>query len=116
MIRNTEPHRKRPSSQPPRIGPAAIDTALAAPQIPIALGRSASGNTLVKIDRVVGNTKAAPRPSSPRAAMSTMGEGTYAYSAEARPKITKPTVSAPLRPKRSPRLPAVSSKPANTSE
>ena len=116
LIRNIEPHQNWPSSQPPRVGPTAGASAPAAAQIPIALGRSASGNTLVKTNRVAGSTNAAPRPSSPRAAMSTIAEGEYAHSAEPSPNITRPSMSVLFRPKRSPRLRAVSSKPANTSE
>jgi hypothetical protein len=44
------------------VGPIAGASALAAAQILIAWGLSASGNTLVKTDRVAGSTNAAPSP------------------------------------------------------
>ena len=82
---------------------------------PIALARSrGSWNTLVRTDSVAGMIADAPMPISARVPMSTVADGANADSAEPMPKITRPIVSARYRPKRSPRLPDVSSRPANT--
>ena len=64
---------------------------------------------------VAGMMSAPPMPMNARVKISTFAELGERGRAEPTPKITRPIVSAPLRPKRSPRLPAVSSRPANTS-
>ena len=74
----------------------------------------ASVNTLVRIESVAGMISAAPMPMTARAPMSALTLPENAAAAEAPPKTTRPTVNALLRPKRSPRLPAVSSSPAKT--
>ena len=71
--------------------------------------------TLVRIDSVDGMMKAPPMPMRARVAMSWPGEPAMADSADPAPKTIRPTLSAPWRPKRSPRLPALSSSPAKTS-
>ena len=82
---------------------------------PIALARSAGTvKTLVRIDSVDGMMKAAPAPMRARVAMRTVAEPDSAESREPTPKTESPKVRARLRPKRSPRLPAVSSRPAKT--
>ena len=58
---------------------------------------------------------APPTPINERAAISWFGVPDRADKAEPMAKITMPMRSASLRPKRSPRLPVVSSSPANTS-
>jgi hypothetical protein len=58
---------------------------------------------------------APPTPISAREAISIPGDVATAERAEAAPKISRPSESARRRPKRSPRAPAVSSRPANTS-
>ena len=84
-------------------------------QMAMARARSAGMvNTLVTIDSVAGMISAAPRPIRQRVAMSCSAEPARAEATDPRPKTTRPTVSAPRRPKRSPRLPAVSSSPAKT--
>ena len=66
-MKNTEPHQKCSSSQPPVIGPAATATPLTALQMPIALARSpGSRNMLVMIASVAGKISAAPTPISAR--------------------------------------------------
>ena len=66
------------------------------------------------IDSVAGMMNAPPMPMS-AVAMSCAGVVAKAEASEPSPKIDSPTCSAPRRPKRSPRLPAVSSRPAKTS-
>ena len=54
-------------------------------------------------------------PMKARVEMSWPDEVAIADATEPMPNITKPTWRAPRRPKRSPRLPAVSRRPAKTS-
>ena len=69
---------------PPITGPIATDAPAAAPHSAIAFARSArSGKTLEMIDRVVGNTTAAPRPARRRQKMSWSGVVAKAESSEA---------------------------------
>ena len=102
-------------SQPPVTGPIAIPMPDTPAQIPIALPRSLAGNVAVRIDSVEGMINAPPTPIRPRIAISSPGEVAIAEPSEPRPKTSRPTVSARLRPKRSPSEPAVSSTPAKTS-
>jgi hypothetical protein len=102
------------SSQPPVIGPAAIPSPETPAQIAMAFGRSCDGKMLVRMESVAGMIAAAPRPISPRDAISSVAEPDSAASAEPVAKMTRPVISARLRPKRSPRLPAVNRRPANT--
>jgi hypothetical protein len=55
------------------------------------------GKTVTRIDRVAGMISAAPAPSSARVAISWVGLSANIDASDARPKITSPTVSAPLR-------------------
>ena len=66
------------------------------------------------IDKVAGITKAAPKPITARPAMTAHEVATMAAMSEPPMKISKPTCSAPLRPKRSPREPPVNRNPAKT--
>ncbi len=70
--------------------------------------------TLVTMDRVAGMIRAAPMPMTQRVAISWLADPAVADSTEPKPKMSRPMDSAPRRPNRSPRLPAVRSKPANT--
>jgi hypothetical protein len=84
--------------------------------MPMAIARSReSVKTLVRIDSVAGMMSAAPTPMTARAPTSWPTPFENAATADATAKITRPIVSAPRRPKRSPSAPAVSSRPANTS-
>ena len=75
-----------------------------------------SGKTLVRIDSVAGMISAPPMPMNARVAMSTSADVRERRRRPSRRRrSTSPSCSAPLRPNRSPRLPAVSSRPANTS-
>ena len=58
---------------------------------------------------------APPMPMNARVKISAFALPAKADAIEPTPKMARPTISAPLRPKRSPRLPIVSSNPANTS-
>ena len=84
-------------------------------QMPIAFARSPAGKTAVMIDSVEGMMNAPPTPMRARVAISISGEVASAERPEPRPKMARPIVSPRLRPKRSPRAPAVSSRPAKTS-
>ena len=85
-------------------------------QMAMALGRSWAGKTLVRIDRVDGMMNAAARPMIARAAM--IWPELSANEANSAPTMnrTRPNCRAPLRPNRSPMVPAVKSMPAKTSE
>ena len=78
--------------------------------------RRGSVNTLVTIDSVAGMISAPPMPMSAAGGDELPGRAGDGRQRPSRGRrSTRPTVSAPRRPKRSPRLPAVSSRPANTS-
>ena len=116
LIQNTEPHEKWFSSTPPSTGPRATPRPEKPAHTAIARPRSrGSRKTLVRIDRVEGMISAPPTPIRQRAAMSWLGVPDSADRIEPTAKIMMPSRSAFLRPKRSPRLPVVSSRPANTS-
>ncbi len=108
-------HEKRPSSQPPAIGPSAIAMPAVAPHNPIARARSVrSVKTLEISERVDGNTIAAPRPMKHLAAISCPDVSASPPRTLARPNTARPASSMPLRPRRSDRLPAARSSAANT--
>jgi hypothetical protein len=116
LTQNTELHEKCSSSRPPVTGPIATPRPENPAQIAIARPRSrGSRKTLVRIESVDGMISAPPTPISERVAISWVAEPASADSTDPRAKITMPTRSASLRPNRSPRLPVVSSRPANTS-
>ena len=108
-------HEKRPSSQPPKIGPSAIATPAVAPHRPIARARSLrSVKTLLINDSVAGNTSAAPSPIAQRAAISSPELEAKPPTRLAEPNSARPASRVPLRPTRSDRLPAASRNEANT--
>ena len=80
----------------------------------VARPRSCGGKMATISDRVAGMISAAPMPMTARTATTWAGLSAKAPRAEAAAKTTSPTTKAPLRPKRSPKAPAVSSRPANT--
>ena len=84
-------------------------------QIPIALPRSSRGKTFVMIESVAGMISAPPTPIAARTAISWLAVSTNRTARLAPPKSASPACSARLRPKRSPSVPIVSSRPANTS-
>ena len=98
------------------MGPRPMPMPLTPAQIPMARPRSlGSVKMLVMIDNVAGMMNAAPMPMNAREMMSCVTPSESAALVDATANITSPIINAPLRPKRSPRLPAVSSRPANTS-
>ena len=114
LIRNTEPHQKCWSSHPLTTPPEATPTPANPAHTAMARRRSDGGNTWASTDRVAGITRAAPTPMAARAVMSRPEDPENTANPDAAPKITRPLLSASLRPNRSPRLPAVSRRPANT--
>ncbi len=66
------------------------------------------------MESVAGMMNAPPMPMKARVAMSWPEVEAMAAASEPSPKMTRPSCRAPRRPKRSPRLPAVSRSPANT--
>src|SRR5256885_3764635 len=67
----------------------------------------------ILIDSGGGKISAAPRPITNRTADNAVGVSTSPPTAEAVPNTASPDSSAPLRPKRSPRLPPASTSAAN---
>jgi hypothetical protein len=115
LTRNTEPHQKCSSRKPPVTGPITIPSAETPAQIPIAFARSCAGKTFVRIERVEGMMNAAPAAIRLRLAISISELLAKVALSEPSPKTIRPSCSARLRPKRSPRLPAVRRIPAKTS-
>ena len=66
------------------------------------------------IDRVEGMTNAAATPITPRPAITMPAVSAVAAIAAPTRNSSRPAWSAPLRPNRSPSVPAVNSRPANT--
>jgi hypothetical protein len=84
-------------------------------QTPIARCRSAgSRNMLVMMDSVEGIIMAPPMPMLARAAISMSTEPENAAQVEPAAKAARPARNTRLRPIRSARLPATSSRPAKT--
>ncbi len=96
-------------------GPRAPLAPATAAHTPMARARSrGSWKMLVSSESVAGMIRAAPMPIEARVKISCPGLSAMAEKIDPRPKITRPTMRAPLRPKRSPTLPMVSRSPANT--
>jgi hypothetical protein len=112
---NTDHHENHSSSRPPASGPSPIPTAASAAQMAIALPRSSPVKTLAMIERVAGMISAAPIPIPARTSISWPAELANGAARLASPKMETPAWSASLRPKRSPRVPKRSSRPAKTS-
>ena len=116
FTRKIDPHQKCASRMPPMIGPRPMPMPLTPAQIPMARPRSLGlVKMLVMIDRVAGMMNAAPIPMNARDTTSCVTPSESAALVDANANSTSPIINAPLRPKRSPRLPAVRSRPANTS-
>ncbi len=92
-----------------------MPSAAVAAHMPIALPRSSRGKTFVIVDSVAGMISAAPTPITARRATSWPADEANPAARLAAPKMMRPAWSARLRPKRSPSVPIVSSRPANTS-
>ena len=80
----------------------------------MACGRSAGGNTELRIDRVAGITKAAPTPITARHPIRAPAEPASAAPAEPTAYSTSPPTRAWRRPNRSPMVPAVTRRAAKT--
>ena len=116
FTKKIEPQEKCSSRMPPITGPSAPLAPATAAQRPIARARSrGSAKMLVSRERVAGMISAAPMPMNARVKISVLASPAKADAIDPTPKMARPTISAPLRPKRSPRLPIVSRRPANTS-
>lgn len=74
LMRKTQPHQALARIQPPTSGPSGSARKLAAAQIPIARGRSASEKSTVTMANDMTVTAAPARPSSVRIAMNVAGE------------------------------------------
>ncbi len=99
---------------PPKRTPAAAPLPPIAPQMPSALFRSGpSSNVVVMIESVAGDTIAAPKPCTARAAMSTPVVLARPQASEAIEKIATPMRNIRLRPRMSPARPPSSRKPPN---
>ena len=98
--------------RPPKSGPRPTPIAAIAAQMPIAFARSSRGKTFVMMERVAGMISAPPMPMTARRAISWPEVLTATTAMLAPANTTSPVRSALLRPKRSPRVPAVSRKPA----
>ncbi len=115
LTRNTEPHQKCASRNPPRIGPRATPIPVVPDQMPMARTRSRSAvKTLARIESVQGISAAAPTPMVARATVKTSGVGDHAANAEPPPKTTRPPINTHFRPARSPKAPSDRSRPAKT--
>ena len=114
LTSKVEPH-QNPSSRPPvMIGPSDPPAPAKPAQMAIALMRSCGGKIDVMIDRVAGMMNAAPMPMRPRLAITCVGLVARPPSSALNANTRRPPTRARRRPKRSPRAPAVSSSPANT--
>ena len=99
LMRNTDPHQKCSSKNPPVTGPNATAAPDTADHTPMALARSTgSRNTSITMARVAGNTSAAPMPIRPRPMISPLVESWKAAQAEKMPKNTKPICMTRSRP------------------
>ncbi len=98
LTRNSEPHQKWSSSEPPISGPAAKPRELTELQMPMARGRSSSSKICMTTARVVVTSRAPPIPMPARAATSWPGDWASAAPSEATPNSDRPTTSIFLRP------------------
>jgi hypothetical protein len=114
FTRNTEPHQKWSSSQPPTMGPSGTPRPMAAAMIEMARARWAGGKITGRIAVAIGVMIAEPSPIRARAAISPPVAVVQAAPTEARPKKPRPTSSTRRRPTRSPSAPIGSSRPAKT--
>ena len=115
LIISTEPHQKCSSSQPPVTGPRATATpAVAGPYGDRSRPFARGGEDVDEDRQCRGNISAAPMPIAARQAISSPGLSDHAARAEKTANRTRPICIVPLRPNRSPRLPAAISRPAKT--
>ena len=100
---------------PPTTGPSASARPDTPAQSPMACARSrGSGNVCVMIESVLGIRAAAPTPCSAREAIRNPMEPDRPQSSEPSEKMIRPAMKSRLRPNRSPSVPPVSSRLANS--
>ena len=117
LIRNTDPHQKCSSRNPPTSGPTAAPPVAPADQTAMARVRcSGCRKTSRRIDSVEGMMVAPNNPRKTRAAIRTPAVGAKAASSEASPKPAEPISRRRRRPMRSATFPMVTSSPASTKE
>ncbi len=114
LIRKMACQAKWSISTPPRTGLPTSPSIDTEPQAAIALGRSSSSKTVIRIDSVDGMISAPPTPIAIRTAISSPGVEQKTAPSEAAPNSSRPISITFRRPNRSPRLPEVSSSPAKT--
>jgi len=105
---------KRVMSTPPSTGLPTMPSRATQVQAAMALGRSASSNTVIRMDSVDGMISAPPMPISTRTAISSPGLAANIAASDAVPNSSSPIIMIRRRPNRSPRPPEVSSSPAKT--
>ncbi len=115
FTRNTEPHQKLASSNPPAMGPIAIPSPMVPAQAPIARARSAgTRKTSLMIDKDAGIVSAAPIPMTARHPINRLTEPEKPAPVDAPANTVRPMRKKRLRPNRSAKLPPTSSSPAKT--
>ena len=107
LIRKTQSQEAYSTSAPPTIGPRAMPETEIALQMPTALPRSSGGKAAEISESESGMMKAAPSPCRARIAISISMLCEKAASNEVAVKSARPIMNQRLRPKRSPRPPAV---------
>ncbi len=117
LTKNTEPHQKCSSRKPLAIGPMAAPAPAMPAQMAMALVRSVRREDVGQ-DRQRGrhDEGGAETHDGPAGDDRARRCWTNAASNEPARNTSRPTCSAPLRPKRSPSAPAVKRNPANTRE
>ena len=115
LIISTEPHQKCSRRKPPVTGPRATARPAVAAHTAMAVARSFGAvKTLTRMASVAGNISAAPMPIAARQPIRAPGLSDIAARAENPANRASPICIRPLRPTRSPRLPAAIRRPANT--
>jgi hypothetical protein len=114
LTRNTDPHQKWSSRNPPMMGPTASPVAPKTTKVPMAFERSSGGYILAMIARAGAVNPAAPIPMTARDAMRTPTFGLNAATADPTPNSTKLARKTSLRPWRSASAPPSTRNPAIT--
>ena len=111
LTKNTQCQLRASVSRPPASSPSEPPATETNTYAPIARARSAaSGNSVTMIARITDAWAAAPTPCSRRAAISAPWLGATPHKSDASVKTTRPARNTRLRPRRSPRRPARSSR------
>ena len=107
LMKNTDSQPMCCTSRPPTIGPAAVEAAMQALQMPMAMLRRSAGNAARNRPSAVGCNIAPNSPCTTRSPMISPISLDRPMPAEVRAKPTTPTRNTGLWPIRSPTLPAV---------